>query len=44
MAAHQRWGFGYFVTRAVSVDVMGDVIAGVRPGAQPAADSGASAE
>jgi len=30
MAAHQRWGFGYFVTRAVSVDVMGDVIAGVR--------------
>ncbi len=30
VAAHQRWGLGYFVTRADSVDVMGDVIAGVR--------------
>jgi len=29
-SAHQRWGFGYFVTRADSVEVMGDVIAGVR--------------
>ncbi len=29
VAAHQRWGFGYFVTRADSVNVMGDVIAGV---------------
>jgi probable F420-dependent oxidoreductase len=30
VAARQRWGFEYFVTRADSVDVMGEVIAGVR--------------
>jgi probable F420-dependent oxidoreductase len=30
LAAHQRWGLSYFVTRADSVDVMADVIAGAR--------------
>jgi probable F420-dependent oxidoreductase len=34
-SARQRWGFGYFVTRADSVEAMGDVIAGVRARGDP---------